>query len=1320
MRQVWVFLWPREDRGLQGKTLHLCGAASVSARGRRTGLTSHAREGASKAHARPRRSGGQIQTCPRAPALCRGGGWADVIAPRPSPWFPALVRVEWAGALRIPSCRRGTRLLRREAVATTPAMAAGRSEGAAWRVAVLEEELRSLAEELSRCQADKEFVWSLWKCLQVSNPDLTQAVSLAVEREKQKAEVKDRKTLEILQAKDRETETLEQRLSGQQQEINNLIQRKIAVDEENACLKNEFSNLKQKFKDESQELKDTEECAQKKEEQNRLVIKILEEENKGLNACCADLLNDLEKLRKQEVQWKAEKSGSDARIKMLETNVTDAREKLKELSSKCSNLSSQLGVNQKELSQKECDMNRTKKELQELQNLYKQNVAHTAQQAQLIQQLQTLNTDTQKVLKEQEDVHTTETISYQKDQLLGKDRKICQLQEQLQQAQDTLNTLHQNSSHDLQEPPVKRSRSLSPKSSFRKSEEVRKLKIAERKIENLEKTLKLKTQETDELRAAHEIRKERLQMLQTNYRALKEQLKQWEEGDSRSASSKGRYQRADACQLCQEDSAAVWKELSFFKREHKKLLIEKLNLEEELDQMKVHQSAELLFKHSEDDGVKKSTPKKNVEASSDQRLQKVEQLERRCKTIERAIRKQKEINKDLLKEKNDLKASLKMEKEDADTRERELEKLLKRICEIKKDNAELQLVIDDQEKEAASLKRQVAEANRLRNENEDLLSQVQELTCLLGEAKAAATSGQCNCKITGTKVKLKAAKKKSSLGHHGAFLKQSIKVMSNVFENFRKDGWEDVSESSDCEIPTSEILEAVTMKTVQDIDPLPDRNKQQGKKQIQDSKKPCNIAHLEGKSQHYKKKSHSQKKDPGKLQSKKRKIHYVATAYPSFLRKVSRTKSRNIIFQKQGYSGTLLQERIKSLQQQIGVLVNEKRAAVSSVKEFKETNEKLTTQLRLADRRLQTSKLAIQVLTSNLAKWQQEKEDLQGKLKSREHLSQTAVKSEVTPAPSKNIDLEMKQLQCKLKNSNIEITKQSTTIKSLKNEIQEKEERVRELQAKISRLERDRNMKGHLVEHLRSRLKANHENEKAHSETLEGLERKVKSLTEDYSNKKTSIDSLKQRLNVATKEKSHYEQMYHKAKDELEKKVLRLSNLESKVIETECAMAKLETAASQQLHGLAEQSGQALETVHKKLLFANDKIEEFMTFVKALTREIHHSVQELRIKIKQAKKVEEARACKKGLSQESVQLAASILNVSTTDLEEILEVEEGEETAKTKMESEKDKEWLLCVQKLPEAQFPFASYLLDTILAKLNEKKKLREEYSSLMKHSVT
>ncbi|XP_051499076.1 centlein isoform X2 [Apus apus] len=1232
-------------------------------------------------------------------------------------------------------------------------MAAGRAEAAAPRLAELEEELRSLAEELSRCQADKEFVWSLWKHLQVSSPDLTQAVSLVVEREKQKAEVKDRRVLEILQAKDSKIETLEQRLTGQQQELNKLTQRKNAVDEENACLKNVNSfllncNLNQKFKDKRQELKDTEECAQKKEEENRLVIKSLEEENKRLSTCCADLLNDLEKLRKQEAQWKTEKSGYDTRIKHLQTDLAEAREQMKELSCVCNNLSSQVAVKQEELSQRDCVVIRAKKELQELQNLYKQNIEHTAGQAELIKQLQALNSDTQKVLEDQEDTHTAETSSYQKlyneltlcfetlktseiqlqktcsslqDQLLEKDQKISQLEKQLQEAHGALYGVHDVSSPkcEVQEPPVKRSRSLSPKSSFRESEELKRLKIAERKIENLEKTLQLKTRETDELRAAHEKRKERLQMLQTNYRALKEQLKQWEECDSRIESGKNRYQHADPCQLCEDDCGAGWNELAFFKREHKKLLIEKLNLEEELDQMKVHQSVEPPFKLSEDDGLKNSTPKKNTKEISHQRLRKVQQIERRFKAIEGELKKEKEVNQDLLKEKNYLEASLKVKKEDADTRERELEMLHKRICEIKKDKVQLQLVIDEQRKEAASLKRQVVEANWLRNENEDLLSQVQELKCLLDEAKAVATSGQCNCKITDTKVKLKTAKKKSSLGHHGAFLKQSIKVMSNVCENFSKDGWEDVSESSDSEIPASESLETLIMKTGQNTGPVQERSKQQRKKQIQDSQKPCNVVCLEDKKPQYNKKGHSQNKDLAKLHSKRKKICCLIKSYPSFLSQVNRTKRRNTVVQKPGCSVTLLQERIKSLQQQITVLQNEKKTAVSSLKGFKEINETLTTQLHLADQRLQTSKRTIEVLTSNLAKWQQEKEDLQEKLKLREHMSKTASKNEATPPPSKNIDLEMKQMQCKLKNSSNEITKQSTTIKSLKNEVQEKEERIRQLQAKISQLERDLNMKRHLIEDLRTRLKANQENEKTSNETLESLERKVKALAEDCLNKKTSIYSLKQRLDVVTREKSQYEEMYHKAKDELEKKDLKLTNLESKMIETECAMTELETTASQQLHGLAKQSGQALETVQKKLLLTNDKVEEFMTFVKALTRELQQSVQELRTKIKQAKKMGKARACKKSLSQESVQLAASILNVSTADVEEILEAEDDEETTKTKMEFEKDKEWLQYIQKLLEAQFPFAAYLMDAIQEKFNENKKLVEEYSSLTKHTA-
>lgn len=63
-------------------------------------------------------------------------------------------------------------------------------------------------------------------------------------------------------------------------------------------------------------LQDAKECLQSKEEQNRLLIKNLEEENERLRTRCTDLLNDLEKLRKQEAHWRKEKHSVDAEVKV--------------------------------------------------------------------------------------------------------------------------------------------------------------------------------------------------------------------------------------------------------------------------------------------------------------------------------------------------------------------------------------------------------------------------------------------------------------------------------------------------------------------------------------------------------------------------------------------------------------------------------------------------------------------------------------------------------------------------------------------------------------------------------------------------------------------------------------------------------------------------------------------------------------------------------------------------------------------------------------------------------------------------------------------
>ncbi|KAM7092171.1 centlein isoform 2-T2 [Molossus nigricans] len=1307
-------------------------------------------------------------------------------------------------------------------------------EAVVTRTQLLEEELSSLKEELALCQADKEFVWSLWKRLQVTNPDLTQAVSLIVEREKQKSEAKDRKVLEILQVKDAKIQELEQRESGLKRDINDLVKRKIIVDEENAFLRKEFSDLQKKFKDKRQEVKDTKECVQNKEEQKRLVIKNLEEENEKLSTRCADLLNDLEKLRKQELHWRKEKCSIDAKIKAFEDNLIEARKEIEVSQSKYNALSLQLTNKQTELIQKDMDITLVRKELQELQNLYKQNSAHTAQQAELIQQLQVLNMDTQKVLRNQEDVHTAESISYQKlynelhicfettksseamlrqsvvslqDQLFKKEQENAKLKDKLQESLGAPYSLPQESDSDhseqvfqrpslssletlmvsqkseiefLQEklkkaneklsenrfiskspseksiltsaegkpkePPVKRSRSLSPKSSFTDSEALKELREAERKIENLEKALQLKNQENDELRDAHEKRKERLQMLQTNYRAVKEQLKQWEEGSGMTESRK--IKGTDPQQLRPEDSVAVWNELAYFKRENQELMIQKMNLQEELDKLKVHISIdkatiqelntqiaekreEQLFRYGEDDGFKKSTPEKNGKEMLEQTLQKVIELENRLKSFEKRSRKLKEGNKKLTKENDFLKSLLKQQKEEAETREKELEQLQKGGKDVEKDKAELQVKIRELEREVTFLRRQVAEANGLKSENEELMNSVEKLQQSVDKAESemATTevrSGQYDCKTTTTKVKFKAAKKKCSVGRYHTVLNHSIKVMSNVFENLSKDkDWEDMSESSDSETQTSQNLGTIIVETSQKIGPIEDERDQKESDQTEDSqmqgKRMVQIySNTDGKTpkdySHYKnaKKPTFQKKNGNQKSSH--------TTVPA---RVNREKWKNITAQKSSSNIILLRERIISLQQQNSVLQNAKKTAEMSVKEYKEVNEKLLHQQQVSDQRFQTSRQTIKKLNLDLAELRKEKEDLLKKLESSsemtsfaEEVSQLAVpRIQVTSlGPSRSMDLEMKQLQCKLKNATNELTKQSSSLKSLKFELQAKEEHIREMHEKMSRMERDVTMKRHLIEDLKFRQKVNLESNESINEMLENLEKKVKTLTEECSNKKVSIDSLKQRLSVAVKEKSQYEEMYQKTKEELEKKDLKLSILVSKINETESAMAEIETAASKHLKGLALQSEQALEGAQKKLQMASEKVEEFTIFVKALVKELQVDVHSIRRHIRELKKMQRNKDAHKTSTHKAQTLAASILNISQSDLEEILDTEDQVELERTRIDAENDREWLLYIQKLLEGQLPFASYLLEAVLEKINEKKKLVEMYFTIMK----
>lgn len=174
-------------------------------------------------------------------------------------------------------------------------------------------------------------------------------------------------------------------------------------------------------------------------------------------------------------------------------------------------------------------------------------------------------------------------------------------------------------------------------------------------------------------------------------------------------------------------------------------------------------------------------------------------MEKRLIELEVDSKRLKEAKDELTKQNNSLKISIKFLQKDADLREGKIQKMYLENLEVNQVKETLENKKDELKKEVASLKRLLADSDKLKNENRDLHRQVRILLCTLDNTTAPVRLSSKDLNRKGhrkeaaTKVKQNSARK-ISLRRHQAFLNQSIKVMSSVFENFSKDGWEDVSE----------------------------------------------------------------------------------------------------------------------------------------------------------------------------------------------------------------------------------------------------------------------------------------------------------------------------------------------------------------------------------------------------------------------------------------------------------------------------------------------------------------------------------------------
>ncbi|XP_074520132.1 centlein isoform X2 [Halichoeres trimaculatus] len=1254
------------------------------------------------------------------------------------------------------------------------------------RTLVLEEQVKSLSDELLQCQADKEFVWSLWKRLQVANPDLTQAVSLVVEREKHKAEVKDRKVLEILQSKDYRIQELEQKVTGWQQEINSMVQKRMTADEENVLMKKDLIALRAQLVDKSQELQEMKTECRRKEEEERQVVQALEEEKEGLTSRCGTLQADLEEKETQAKSQREQRDAAQARVKELEEKLHSAWQELSNLQSHNFNLTAQLSSKEREMAAKEDRLSQLRHDYTEVQTLYKQSTEHAAEQSHLIKQLEGLNLDTQRVLRNQEEAHTADTTSYQQlykelsqcyqaltsseanlrqshqelsNLLVQKDQHILQLQTQLQQQQEQIQLQQQqqqqqqmqqqkaqnipldpstnrqtnfkaqeseqvdgaalrcnpdsdrastrgsdprpedktpqptssNSVRRQQVASVQRSRSLSPASSAELGSKRR--GRAEQRIQDLEELLQLKMQENEELRRAHDKRRERLCLIQTNYKTVRDQLKEMEKSNGLA----GLEEELDMLKVQAAMDRATVKELH-------------LCLAQE------HQ--ELLHKVVEERQVKSSTPKKLSVSSErmEQSLKKIEQLEQRMMCLEDETERLREEKEQLLEDREELahncrrlKASLDhLRTQEAVREEAAREKALSQGEQHRNEIMALETRLATTQKEGTKLHHQLL---KLRQEL-GILRAARDFyrNRAAGPARAGGTVSNFN-----NKVKFRATRLHQR--SHPTVRPNQVISQQGRSPSPTKDEWEDISVDSDSGDEYSDSLN--------NVPPCP---------------KPCR--------RHTRRKSYRcaliSNADAAAAGSNRKQTDVPAQddeQHEPWDRGTEGEKRRwrrkRMLMKTQHCSSSSLQQRIESLQRHIDILRSARKDAVLSARELRRANEKITAQLNSLTEKLCSSKQLAQKLTSDLTGMEQQKRVLEMELEQWRKI-QFPQHSAPTPAPAtvntdcscqgrsmsaqadtacQALGAEIKQLQSKLKSANAEVTRQVAANKALRGQLQEKEDKLRQLQDKASQAERDVNMKKQLLEDLKTRLKFLQDMEKSYKGQVEELEKKVKSLIEEATNRKALIESLKRRLNVATTEKGQNEAQCSKLKEDLEKKEQRIHALQARVGASEQALAALEQTATEKMEGLTQQSSHALDRLQRQLSQAYSHLEQLHSFIKALASEILLDVQEVKQQLMKRRRSRQANAvaAKGGLSAKSMikakSIAASILNMSENDLADIMDTDQGTEA---QSESSGNQEWLEHLNLLLQQKIPSAGQLMEAVRVKMKERKVLTEELAML------
>eukprot|EP00795_Rhopilema_esculentum_P006036 gene6036-11411_t len=1183
------------------------------------------------------------------------------------------------------------------------------------------EQNKSLAEELTQCRADKDFVWTLWKRLQADKPDVSSAVSMVIQREQEKAEAKDRKILAILKEKDNNIRILEEIAADLEVQLKQSMERLSGLLVDRTEWEGKIDELRKTVQKLDEEKIYQQEVMKARENQNENERKNYLAENEALaksNKECSERIKDLE----LEVDKLSKEKSSAAtlmetntvlrdKIKVLEKDLELTKREHDEKISKLKLREGQLleetiAVNEQleQVEQKDAEIAALSSELRKMRYDHEECLNHIEEQNAIIKNLQLLQDETQLILKNQQESHKSEVKSYK--------NTLNELRMKCLSLQSTSEKLHGDTD------------ALRKSLSVRQRENIDKDMV----IADLKESLKTKHEGFDSETQTVDLNcsrcrelEEQLDDVKDEFDSLKDIVQ--EKGRRISSLEKVLSEQRRRNMVSKEDNDS---EVIFFC-----LYIVDLGFQTQDDDQFAESNSNFksrirsLEKEIED--LSTLLTLKDIEVQETRRAHS-----RRLQRYKSLKENYSMINKQLLTFQQDaplkaindvnIRADPKsLQREDSEAVWNELAFYRKQYNLLKNEREDLEEEFDNLRVKTmaanAKIKELEIELDHEHSECLKLRSEMQSKAKFVSPSKMYSMETQVEIwrkKSKQLELQNEALNaEKEALTQREKYYKKEIVGLTDEIDHIHKN----IRDKIDAEVQASEAIEALEQQANKSLDriatsvndrkrhlieqyiqtsPISPIRRLSPKRPISQSTQSTQTIDSESSSEHefplsripnhirHKPKRQGPERDVLKecdklfaedLQTPNRNIRKVTNSLSPVLNgKIYKRKKMPLKSSPAVREQTSLKVRILSLQQQVDVLRSGKSRLSAELQEQKEYNETAKGELDVAVKKLEMSKVTIQRLSDEVQRCCSDRENLEKELENERK-------------KTKPPEIGYKEMENRWKLATTECSKLSFQVKTLRGENEMMSAKQREFQERIVWLERQLNQKKQLLEDMKEKLKETNQMTAKEKEVL--------------------IDDLRNKINQLSLEKIELKKQLQECKEELKRKSRLLQQSQDLCSHAEKAVSEMEKAAFDQLHEQATEQEKLYANLKQDLSTERGKVVEYQWVIKNLVEVVLKDTHHLQLVIVKRRRLKRDEEIKKQKSQESMKeardIACSILDMTSEEIELLLDEEPREQLDDTTGDDVRDilKTYFISIER-------FSKRLLKLLLELLGKHWKLR------------